>query len=262
VKLYLSPGITLCKNTIKTDDWISENDESPKIEKIGKIFSKHLGSINSDSNLLLEFLTTSEVSLNEIPFQFQISYTRVEDGKRLMRVISRLAPISKSRKQSEEMADPEVLGLNAMRSVAQTAQAGNYTAARLQNYTYLQLMKRVAKESPESEEAKDVLKNYSAHNRKLEYTLYKEQLKEINEGKEWDETVEEIKEIKKELPPSKTESFFSGITSFFGKFLPISTSSSAPVSETVVSPGVIQQQRTTRTDDVSNLLWNMRGANM
>jgi len=166
-----------------------------------KIYLRQMGSINSDSNFLIQFDPHKSLASNVVvPFQLQIYYTRTEDGKRLMRVISREFYTQTNVHESDKTADLEVIALHALRQVAQTAQNGNYTKARLQNYAHLQLMKRLTKASLNPEEAKDVLKNYSKHNLKFEEKMYREQLNEYYKGNKWDDTEEEMKIIAGSIP--------------------------------------------------------------
>jgi len=293
VKIYLPRGITLKKNMLS--DWQiyqkepnSQNkdveDSIPEING-GKIFCKQFGSVNSDSNVLIQFQI--DPSFNEevqaVPFQIQINYTRVEDGKRLMRVISRVLPTSTKQLEADRTADLEVMGLNAVRTVALTAQNGSYTKARLENFAQLQLMKRLAKAATNSEEANEVLKSYAQHNLKFEEKIYREQLSEIYKGEKWDETEEEMKVLSEKLPERHQvpdsgftlPDVFSGVSSFLSSWLGSSSTTTTTTTTTSTSspswssflPSIgasseITQQRATRGDEVSNMLWNMRGANM
>jgi len=288
VKLFLPCGLGLPQISIVADEWKidqkwtdsgiqvpqkqtsmsdkgKEREEMLEKEKreIAKIFSKQLGSINSDSNLLVQF--EADLYLNEhmVPFQLQLNYTRVEDGKRLLRVISRHMPISKNLLEADQSADLEVMALNAIRTVAQTAQHGNYTKARLQNYAQLQFMKRLTKASLNAEEANEVLKNYAKHTFKFEEQIYREQLGEVYNGRKWDETEEEMKFLSEKFKQSETltiPSVLSEVGSFLSNWW--STTTTPTTATTTTTGPSIRQQRAARGDDVSNMLWNMRGAKM
>jgi len=197
-----------------------------------------------------------------VPFQIQINYTRVEDGKRLMRVISRLVPISNKQAEADQTADLEVMGLNAVRTVAQIAQNSNYTKARLQNYAQLQLIKRLVNASTKQEEAKEVLKSYAVHNFKFEEQIYREQLNEFYNGKNWDETEEEMQVYAEKFVPKESgiSEVLSGVTSLFSNWW--NTTTTTTTTTNVPSQEIIRRGRTARGDNVSNMLWNMRGANM
>jgi hypothetical protein len=246
VTLFLPNGFIMAKSTVELEEWACVNNLA------GKIYAKKIGTINSDSNLLIPFEKDPNYQ-NKIPsrvsFQLQVKYTRVEDGKTLLRVCSRILPTTLNRSQADTTADLEVMGLHAMRSTAQTAQTGNYTSARLQNYAQLQLMKRLVKASKVTDEAAEVLKKYTSHNMKFEKQMYLEQAKEIVQGKSWDDTEHSIP-----VDNNNSSGFFDGLLSSFTSLF-----SSEQVQAQTQQ---FRQQRENRTDDVSNLLWNMRSANM
>jgi len=257
---WTNPGIQ--DNRLSVSDKGKEREEPEKekiVSEIGKQFSKQLGSINSDSNLLIQFEADLYLDEPMVPFQLQVNYTRVEDGKRLLRVISQHMPVSKNLLEADQSADLEVMALNAIRTVAQTAQNGNYTKARLQNYAQLQFIKRLAKASLNAEEANEVLKNYTKHTFKFEEKIYREQLSECFKGEKWDETEEEMKFLSEKFKQLGSFSI-PGVLSEVGSFL--SNWWSTSTTTTTNSAPQIQQQRNARGDNVSNLLWNMRGASM
>jgi len=157
------------------------------------------------------------------------------------------------------------MGLNAVRTVAYTAQHGNYTKARLQNYAHLQLLKRLAIASLNGDEAKEVLKSYAVHNYKFEEKIYREQLSEFHKGRKWDETEEDDTRInsEKEKTGFLVPDVLSGVTSLLsGWWNGSSTTTSTTTATTTTNTEAVRRGRTTRGDDVSNMLWNMRGANM
>lgn len=109
-------------------------------------------------------------SLNALPFQLQISYTKL-NGMKCIRVITReqkgmslnsfllfsgsthpitilYHTVTWDRSEAERTAKVDVLGLNAMQQTAQIAQQGRYSSARLNNYTHLNMLQRVAKYVP------------------------------------------------------------------------------------------------------------------
>jgi len=154
------------------------------------------------------------------------------------------------------------MGLNAVRTVAFTAQRGNYTKARLQNYAHLQLLKRLANASLKGDEAKEVLKSYAVHNYKFEEKMYREQLTESRNGRKWDETEEDTRiNAEKEQTGFSVPDMLSGVSSLLSSWWNNSNTTSTTTTTTTTTPN-ISRGRTTRGDDVSNMLWNMRGANM
>jgi len=252
VNLYLPNGFIMSKSTVELDEWACTNNLS------GKIYAKKLGSINSDTNLIVPFELDpnyNDKQPSSVSFQLQIKYTRVEDGKTLLRVCSRVLPTTLNLQEADERADLEVIGLHAVRCTAQTAQKGNYTSARLQNYALLHLMRRLSRVAKDKEDASEVLKKYLTHNSKFERKMYLEQATEISQGKEWDDTVGQ----QEEPEPS---GFLSSFTSLFSSSLAPPRVESVPSAPSQPPSAQFSQQRANRTDDVSNLLWNMRGANM
>jgi len=269
VSFFMGTGIHF-SNKYSAKEWeVEQKSKSDKTVSF-ELLQKSIGSVNSDSNLLLEFDALNvPSSMKEVPFQVQLFYTRIEDGKRLLRVITRHIPISLNDKEIEENADIEIVGLNSIRSVAEIAQAGNYTYSRLRNYANLQFMKKLVAASKDKEEASEVLKNFVLHSVKFEDKIYREQLRELHKGNPWDETEKDEQVSVNEgsggffsffSSPSPSPSSGSGggfLSSLFSFVTPSNASMRAE------EPTTNQQQtRGTRTDDVSNLLWQMKGANM
>lgn len=294
VTLRMSKGVTISEKSLIMDDWKTISPD---------VYTKHFGTINSDTNLLIQYILDSTIfgnnNLTNISFQFQIKYTRIEDGKTLLRIISLNVPVSNSKDEAYKHADIEAIGLNAVRSVAHTAQLGYYTTARLENYAQLQLMKSVAQalsnqptgtisttakqtrtSKSSAEEIQDVLKSFSDHSTKFEAALFKEQHKEVLKGTKWDETEEKMKELTLKYPnlvPNNQNNngnnwISSALTSFVSWVLPSSSASNSTSTNTsatttvaaTTTPTVFNPQARggQREDEVSNLLWNMRGANM
>jgi len=227
-------------------------------------FFRQIGSVNSDSNLIVRLnVDQNQIGpAKQLPFQIQISYTRLDDGKQLHRVISAMMPICQDRTLVESRADPEAIALCALRSVAQHALQGAFTVARLENYSYLQLMKRLAKVSLNADEAKEVLGNYLTHHRRLEALLYSEQVIEIKKNLQWDETsnLPEYNDFSENLEDGLLASLANSVYSWWN-----STPTPEPLKEEVKQQNLdnsILVQRAKRSDEVSNLLWNMRSANM
>jgi hypothetical protein len=253
LKLFLSPDWRLKEESLSTNEW-QVDFEGPIVT-----YNIFIGSINSDSNLIIEFEPTKTTGLPEkVPFQFQLAYTRCDDGSKIICVISRHIPITYSRDVAESNVDMEAIGLNAIRRVATTAQKGLYTLARLQNFALLQLMKRVVKAAKNKDEAQDVLNSYLVHNHKFEKHMQTIILREIKQGKQWDESDDVL-----EAPPTN---FFDSITSFFG--LGNNTNNEpeekGPVfTNNVYREKIVESRKTYLKDDAfSNLLWNFRSANM
>jgi len=281
--------------------------------------TKHFGTVNSDTNLLVQYEVdpTALGCSTEIFFQFQIKYTRVEDCKTLIRSITLTPQVTTQSDTAYRTADIEVIGLNAIRAMAHTAQLGFYTEARLENYAYLQLMKNVAKALSSSlttttlttcstttattktqskssaEEVQDVLKSFTEHSRKFENTMYIEHYKEVVKGGKWDDTEEKMKVLEKQQPhlfapnEKSEEGWLANTFSSFVNWVSSSSTSNSSTSNSstsnsstsnssnnlIVTPSAStasssannnnQQVRVAnRQDEVSNFLWNMRGANM
>ena len=149
-------------------------------------------------------------------------------------------------------------------------------------------MKQVCTDSS-SEDDKDILKSYLVHNKKFEHTLLAEQLKEIAKGNSWDDTEQEMSELAAKYPQAfavkqgGVENFLvSNISSFISWILPSAATTTTTTSTTsttgapihvtreeppkavnsVASAPIVQGRAAIRNDEISNVLWNMRGANM
>eukprot|EP01123_Difflugia_compressa_P009219 TRINITY_DN2989_c0_g3_i3.p1 TRINITY_DN2989_c0_g3~~TRINITY_DN2989_c0_g3_i3.p1 ORF type:complete len:131 (-),score=21.62 TRINITY_DN2989_c0_g3_i3:56-448(-) len=129
-------------------------------------------------------------------------------------------------------------------------------------------MKRLVKNSQNKEEANDVLVNYAKHNYNFERKMFSEQSNEIRKGNEWDETREEMAVMSAKLglkgstESSEVSSVLSGVGSFFQSLWnSISTTTDTTTTAAVTLSSPLYQRRE-RGDEVSNFLWNMRGANM
>jgi len=162
-------------------------------------------------------------------------------------------------------------------------------------------MKRVAKaaeKQTEEEEVVDVLKSYLVHNRKFEEAMWREQRKEKSLGREWDEVEddkvddddddedEEEEEEEEESSDdsgdeensARTGGWFSGMFSWASPTLlkkaTISTKSTDRKKKSNKQKKNVKflvlneqgkrilKQREKRSDDISNLLWNMSAQNM
>jgi len=77
--------------------------------------------------------------------------------------------------------------------------------------------------------------------------MYLEQAKEIIQGKSWDDTEQNQQQVQED------GGFFGGLLSSFTSLF---------ASDEPRPSQQFRQQRENRTDDVSNLLWNMRSSNM
>jgi len=170
--------------------------------------------------------------------------------------------------------------LNAIRSMAHTAQLGHYTEARLENYAYLQLMKIVTTELSSSlttttsttssttattksqskssaEEVQDVLKSFTEHSRKFENTLYNEQYKEVINGRKWDDMEEKMKVLEQQKPhlfatKEKSDGFLSTLSSFVNWVLPSNTPIVTSASSSTSDNNLQQVGVANRQDEVSN----------
>eukprot|EP01125_Pyxidicula_operculata_P001982 TRINITY_DN11969_c0_g1_i1.p1 TRINITY_DN11969_c0_g1~~TRINITY_DN11969_c0_g1_i1.p1 ORF type:complete len:1016 (-),score=296.96 TRINITY_DN11969_c0_g1_i1:118-3165(-) len=295
IKLFLPRGIRLHKTTIEMDDWKESSGDVDEDDDINEkknlitdgevehhhhhtIYTKNIGSVNSDSNLLIRlaidhkyFDQQKQEKIESFPLQMQITYTRAEDGKRLVRIISESFPATNTEKECYPTVDLEVLTLFAIRSVAYTAQQGHYTLARLENYANLQLIKKILPFMPDKEESNDIMNKYLAHNIRFETNVFNEQRGEISQGKLWDESTT-ISTSTSSGASLSSPSFFDSVGSFFGGLFSsnTTTSSSSSSSTSSISPSrvsenqytKIQSQRSNRNDGFSNLLWNMRSSNM
>jgi len=247
LKLFLSPEWRLKEETIIDNNW---NIMQEKIDT----YSLYIGSINSDSNLLIEFEPMhNTVTTEKVPFQFLLRYTRVDDGSKISCVISRQIPITYKREESEMNVDMEAVGLNAIRKVATTAQNGLYSTARLQNFSLLQLMKRVAKVAQNQEEAQDILKSYLKNNWNFENLIRSVQLKEISDGQYWDESNNLV-----ENNVNIIDSFFNWISNTETK----DNQGGSPKFTKNVHRDNIVESREVKNDTFSNQLWNYKSANM
>lgn len=112
--------------------------------------TREIGNVTKDSAVTFEYGVRPTVKRDQLskmkvlPFQLQIKYTRL-DGMKCMRVISKSQELTFDRKQAEETANVDVLGVNAIQQTANIAKKGSYSKARLYNLQHKQMLSRAAK---------------------------------------------------------------------------------------------------------------------
>eukprot|EP01092_Planopodium_desertum_P005534 TRINITY_DN231_c0_g1_i2.p1 TRINITY_DN231_c0_g1~~TRINITY_DN231_c0_g1_i2.p1 ORF type:complete len:749 (-),score=157.94 TRINITY_DN231_c0_g1_i2:44-2227(-) len=142
---------TGCSLRMITHDGFIITDEDAK----GSVLSREIGNVTADTKITLEYRNREakelgelkiDASLKELPFQVQISFTRL-DGAKYIRLITKAQAITSDRAKAEEEADFSILGAAAVQKAGHLAQKGDYGRAREFMYANQRLMHRAVKPS-------------------------------------------------------------------------------------------------------------------
>lgn len=117
--------------------------------------SKELGNVLKEDDLTFRFKPkdpTKPPTVDEVPFQVQILYTRC-DGMKCLRVLSKSNKATSNRTEMEEGINVSVVGAAAVKTTAALAQAGNVRVAN----KHLKAVKRMAKRGAKTVEQKEEL---------------------------------------------------------------------------------------------------------
>jgi len=179
VKLILHKGLF-----VRAEDGEDEKERSTTKDSF---ITRDVGNVTTESAFAFEFGVRPieeakalgiDLELSALPFQLQIRYTKL-DGMKCIRIISREQKATRDREQAELAANVDVLGLNAVQKSAKIAQKGEYTAARLENFTHTKLMRKVAMGS---EDKKQKFVAWGSKQRVLETELKTVKAREMDEG--------------------------------------------------------------------------------
>jgi len=146
---------------------------------------KDLGNITAESECSFGygFRPKSECdlsSVNEIPFQVQLLYTR-PNGMQCLRVATTCVKVTDDRKKAEENADVKVIGTHAVNRAARYAKDGDYEAAQLEARAAQRFMIRNVKEEIED------ISNWNEKVESMDKVLRIERVREEEEGIKVDE---------------------------------------------------------------------------
>eukprot|EP01116_Phalansterium_solitarium_P022340 TRINITY_DN7337_c0_g1_i2.p1 TRINITY_DN7337_c0_g1~~TRINITY_DN7337_c0_g1_i2.p1 ORF type:complete len:671 (+),score=201.42 TRINITY_DN7337_c0_g1_i2:186-2198(+) len=142
-----------------------------------------IGNVTAESSITVEYGVSPSAQvefrrLSSLPFQLQISYTRL-DGMKCMRVITKSQPITFNRTQAEQAANVDVLSRNAVQQTARIASKGDYAGARLANLSHKVMMSRAVR-TPAQQQA---FTSYAAQGEAFEAELSSVQRSERAEGR-------------------------------------------------------------------------------
>ena len=162
-----------------------ETEEEKNEEKEeSQLIVRHLG------NATKETLTTFEYGIKKgyntegiqaLPFQVQIRYSRVSSSNDLIRVITKLHPITRDREVAMKSADIKVLGTHAAQQSASLAMKGEYSKARAKAYQTKEFMKNVVSKATNNEQ-QQMYSNWKSNIVGMERSLQQVQMKEEDDG--------------------------------------------------------------------------------
>ncbi|GFR80858.1 type A von Willebrand factor domain-containing protein [Elysia marginata] len=116
---------------------------------------KEVGAVRKETDLSFRFKlknpSTSD-SVQNVPFQVQIVYTRASDGMKCMRVLSKSTEATSDRQRMEDNINVAVMGVAVMKTTANMAKAGQAKQAQQHLKNVKRLVKRGAKSSEQLEE--------------------------------------------------------------------------------------------------------------
>ena len=159
----------------------------------------------------------------------------------------------------------EAIALNSIRRVGEFGLKGDYIRGRMENYASLQRMKEYAQKEG-SEEGKDILKRYAVLNRRFEERVSREIREEMTKEKKWDD--EGLEEAKLEEEKKEEGRWLGG---WLGKWWSGEEENKGKEKEEEeekigkkdrTQRENVRKQRNSKSDDLSNLFWNMSGANV
>lgn len=115
--------------------------------------------------------------LEELPFQVQVAFTRL-DGMKCLRVISQKRPLTKDRSMAEAAAKLEVLSCHVTQTSATIAQDGDYYSARATTRAYQNMMNRCA----HTEEQSATLNRWANDMAELDDELMRTEMAELDDS--------------------------------------------------------------------------------
>lgn len=116
---------------------------------------KEVGAVRKETDLSFRFKLknqSSSESIQTVPFQVQIVYTRTSDGMKCMRVLSKSTEATRDRRSMEDNINVAVMGVAAMKTTANMAKAGQAKQAQQHLKNVKRLVRRGAKSSEQLEE--------------------------------------------------------------------------------------------------------------
>jgi len=142
------------------------------------VFSKVVGNATADTELSFEYTVKDEAqiqalglqSLEHLPFQVQIEYTRL-DGMKCMRVLSETRRLTRNRATAERHAKLSVLSSHVTQQTAKLAHAGDYTSARANSRAFQAVLQRCVTNSAKPTAAGRTFEAWNADMEELDEQL-------------------------------------------------------------------------------------------
>jgi hypothetical protein len=146
-----------------------------------------VGNVARESAITFEYgvnpMKESPANFKELPFQIQISYTRL-DGAKCMRILSRKEEVTTKREEAESNMNVNVVGMFVQQTAANLASEGNYTKARMKQKSAMRMVKRnmdvIVQDERKSEQLQEWTKGASKLNKVLKRGKVAEKKKGIN----------------------------------------------------------------------------------
>lgn len=151
----------------------------------GNVISRAVGNATQENEFTFEYQVKSKEEraslgldqLEELPFQVQVAFTRL-DGMKCLRVISQKRPLTKDRSMAEAAAKLEVLSCHVTQTSATIAQDGDYYGARATTRAYQNMMNRCA----HTEEQSETLTRWANDMAELDDELMRTEMAELEDS--------------------------------------------------------------------------------
>ena len=144
-----------------------------------------IGNVLPNTDVTLEYSVRREFvraqpkdAVIELPFQVQITYTRL-NGSKCIRVITQRKPITRDRAAAEAEADVAILGLNNVQHSAKYVKSGAYTDVQAYTRSCNKMVSRIASTSVENSRA---YVNWARQADSIDTLVHNEQAQEYNAG--------------------------------------------------------------------------------
>eukprot|EP01113_Clastostelium_recurvatum_P000455 TRINITY_DN101_c0_g1_i2.p1 TRINITY_DN101_c0_g1~~TRINITY_DN101_c0_g1_i2.p1 ORF type:complete len:985 (+),score=334.30 TRINITY_DN101_c0_g1_i2:83-3037(+) len=155
-----------------------ESDRNMLVRDLGNI------TVESECTFSYGFRPKSQVDvseINEIPFQVQLVYTKL-DGMKCLRVASAVIRATEDRKEAEEQANLSVIGTHAVQRAAKYAKEGSYEKAQMETRAAQRLMQRKTESADTKDEDRKAVATWVSNVEQMDSVLRTERMTEQSAG--------------------------------------------------------------------------------
>jgi len=147
-----------------------------------------VGNVARESAITFEYGVKDAAlaaKFDKLPFQIQITYTRL-DGAKCMRILSRQEEVTSKREEAEQNMNVNVVGMFAQQTAAALASEGNYTKARMKTKSAMRMVKRNKEVISNDAEKSEQLNVWTSNATKLNKVLKNKKVAEKKKGLHYD----------------------------------------------------------------------------